>query len=399
MQGGYRLGNYNNGRRRKPRITAELQKMGWVVAGSAGYTKKKDGRIISNRLFSYLRPLSAAVIVVTQSVSAAWDAYRRRIHAASKKDSPVCGAAGSVHDHPIDNDHRTGDFICRYLAENHLDATTSMQRLSLAILLCGCVTLPARTPERSQRVMTYNIEYGHQGLDSIIAVIQGERPDIVGLQEVDVHWSARSNFVDQAATLSKATGMNYRFARIYQLPNSDPSKPPREFGVALLSRYPIVAFTNHEITRLSTQDSTPTPAPLPGFLDATVDVNGRNVRVFNVHLDYRADPSVRMKQVSEILEYLPKDTVSTILTGDLNAAPDAPELRPLLDRLHETWPGPEPGLTFSSTKPEKRIDYVLVSGGICSIASRIPKVYASDHFPLVIDLIFGGPCGIRHSVQ
>jgi endonuclease/exonuclease/phosphatase family metal-dependent hydrolase len=270
--------------------------------------------------------------------------------------------------------------------------------LAIVIIVAGCASLATKTEGPSFRVMSYNIEYGNRGLDSVATVIRDQHPDIVGLQEVDVHWSARSNFVDQAATLSKATGMNYRFARIYQLPNADPSKPAREFGVALLSRYPIVAFTNHEITRLSTQDSTPTPAPLPGLLDATLNVDGRNVRVFNVHLDYRADPSVRVKQVSEILEYLSKDTIATILTGDLNAAPNAPELRPLLERLHETWQGSEPGLTFSSTKPEKRIDYVLVSGGICPMASRIPKVYASDHFPLVIDLTFG-PCWIRGSSQ
>lgn len=264
-------------------------------------------------------------------------------------------------------------------------------------LLTSCASLPAKTPEFSLRVMSYNIEYGHEGLDSVAAVIRDEHPDIVGLQEVDVHWSARSNFVDQAAALSKATGMNYRFARIYQLPNADKSKPPREFGVALLSRYPITTFTNHEITRLSTQDSTPTPAPLPGLLDATLNINGRNVRVFNVHLDYRADPSVRAKQVAEILGYIVKDTISTILTGDLNAAPDAPELKPLIDRLNDTWPEKQmPGLTYSSTKPEKRIDYVLTTDGFCPTKTRIPKVYASDHFPIVIDLIFGGKCKISH---
>ena len=241
--------------------------------------------------------------------------------------------------------------------------------------------------------MSYNIEYGHEGLDSVAAVIRGEHPDIVGLQEVDVHWSARSNFVDQAAMLSKATGMNYRFARIYQLPNADQSKPPREFGVALLSRYPIVAFMNHEITRLSTQDSTPTPALLPGLLDATLNINGRNIRVFNVHLDYRADPSVRAKQVSEIIWYIARDTTSTILTGDLNASPDAPELKPLLDILGDSWPRDQkPGLTFSSTKPEKRIDYVLVSDRFCTTKTQIPTVYASDHFPIVIDLVLDPKC-------
>ena len=266
-----------------------------------------------------------------------------------------------------------------------------------AVWIMGCASLPTRAPEYSFRVMSYNIQYGHEGLDSVAVVIREEHPDIVGLQEVDVHWSARSNFVDQAAMLSKATGMNYRFARIYQLPNADPSKPPREFGVALLSRYPITAFTNHDITRLSTQDSTPTPALLPGLLDATLNIDGRKVRVLNVHLDYRSDPSVRAKQVSEILGYINNDTVATILTGDLNAAPDVPELKPLLARLNDTWPEKEtPGLTYSSTKPEKRIDYVLTTDGFCHVKTTIPKVYASDHFPIVVGLAFDGKCKVPH---
>ncbi|HUQ46771.1 MAG TPA: endonuclease/exonuclease/phosphatase family protein [Gemmatimonadaceae bacterium] len=262
--------------------------------------------------------------------------------------------------------------------------------LALAtISLFGCASLSGGSSARSVRVMSYNIQYGHEGLDSVAAVIRAERPDIVGLQEVDVHWSARSNFVDQAAALSKATGMEYRFARIYQLPGGDPSKPPREFGVALLSRYPVISFINREITRLSTQDSVAKPALMPGLLDATVNVNGRRVRFLNVHLDYRVNPSVRETQVAEILSFVGKETLLTILTGDLNASPDAVELQPLFVALHDTWKAGVPGLTFSAAKPEKKIDYVLVSDGLCRTKSVIPRVYASDHFPLVVDLTIG----------
>ena len=146
----------------------------------------------------------------------------------------------------------------------------------------ACATMPAATGSQGLRAMTYNIQYGHEGLDSVADVIRTQKPDIVGLQEVDVHWNERSGFVDQAELLAKATGMNYRFARIYQLPVSDPSKPPRECGVAILTRFPIVSFTNHVITRLSTQEANPVPQPLPGFLEATLDVNGTKVRDSNM---------------------------------------------------------------------------------------------------------------------
>lgn len=261
----------------------------------------------------------------------------------------------------------------------------------------ACASLPPGAQGGKIRVMSYNIEYGHEGLDSVAAVIRDQRADIVGLQEVDVHWSARSNFVDQAALLAHRTGMSYRFAHIYSIPNSDPSKPPREFGVAILSRFPIVSFSNHDITRLSTQDSGVTPALLPGLLDVEVNADGRRIRVFNVHLDYRSDPSVRAKQVSDVIEYINKDTISTILTGDLNAAPDAAELKPLMRRLSDTWVNnAEPAPTFPSTKPEKKIDYVFTTDSFCASGTYIPKVYASDHFPIVVDLILGGTCRRGH---
>jgi endonuclease/exonuclease/phosphatase family metal-dependent hydrolase len=194
--------------------------------------------------------------------------------------------------------------------------------------------------------------------------------------------------------------MNYKFAHIYHIPNADPSKPAREFGVALLSRYPIVAFTNHDITRHSTQDSTAAPAPMPGLLEARVNVGGRLFRVFDVHLDYRSDPTVRTQQVREIREYMGNDTIPTILTGDLNASPDAPELHTLLlnmtDLLEEAG---RSEFTYSSSKPEKRIDYILTTQ-VCPISANVVKAHASDHFPVVADISATKRCiDLRHGIK
>jgi endonuclease/exonuclease/phosphatase family metal-dependent hydrolase len=103
-----------------------------------------------------------------------------------------------------------------------------------ALTVAGCATVRGTASEQPLKVMSYNIQYGNEGLDSVIAVINAEKPDIVGLQEIDVHWEPRSRFVNQAELLAKGTAMHYRFARIYQLPNPDSSKPPREFGVGIL---------------------------------------------------------------------------------------------------------------------------------------------------------------------
>jgi endonuclease/exonuclease/phosphatase family metal-dependent hydrolase len=236
--------------------------------------------------------------------------------------------------------------------------------------------------------MTYNIQYGGGNLDGIAATIRGAAADLVALQEVDVHWSTRSGFVDQAAALAAQLGMQVRFAPIYQLPGDNASAPLREFGVALLSRHPIVAFTNHSITRLSTQSEGTAPAPAPGLLEATVDVRGTNVRVFNTHLDYRPDPSVRRQQVTEMLAIIGDAASPTLLFGDMNAGPTAPELQPLFERLHDSWTSaPDAGLTYPSTVPAKRIDFVLASRHFRVQAARVPDSQASDHRPVIVDFV------------
>ena len=259
----------------------------------------------------------------------------------------------------------------------------------LALLGCvACAHLRASRSEVPLRVMTYNIRSGNGNLAGVAQVIRAAGAELVGLQEVDVHWAERSSFVDQATALGRELGMEVRFARIYQLPGNTPQDASREFGVALLSKFSIADWTNHIITRLSTQQTNPVPAPLPGFLEARVVVRGDTVRVFDTHLDYRSDPRVRQQQVSDMLAFIGDVSKPTLLFGDLNAPPDAPEIQPLLARLHDSWPASAgPGLTDPADEPRKRIDYVLVSKHFRVTSASVPVTLASDHRPVVVDLM------------
>jgi endonuclease/exonuclease/phosphatase family metal-dependent hydrolase len=254
------------------------------------------------------------------------------------------------------------------------------------VLLSACAHASAARSDQSLRVVTYNIAAGNGNLDGIVSVLRAANADIVALQEVDVHWDARSAFADQAAVLGQQLDMQVRFAPIYHV-NADRA-PPREYGVALLSRFPIIAFTNQALTRLSTQPNAGPPAPMPGLLDATIDVRGTRVRVFNTHLDYRADPAVRMRQVSEMLTLLKSSAAPTLVFGDLNATPLASELAPLLAHLEDAWRvSSDEGLTYPATAPVKRIDYVLMSPHFRSTAAHVPVTLASDHRPVVVNLL------------
>lgn len=259
---------------------------------------------------------------------------------------------------------------------------------ALFLLLAACAHPPSGTPEIPLRVITYNIQSGHGSLEGTAAAIRTESPDIVALQEVDAHWAARSEFADQATLLGGMLGMHVLFAPIYNLAPDSSGKPTRQFGVALLSKYAVVSFENRMITRLSTQELNPVPTPMPGLLDAIIEVGGKKVRVLNTHLDYRADPSVRARQVADILRYLGGDAGSTILMGDLNAEPSAAELQPLFARLSDAWPASGgAGKTYPAEDPKKRIDYVLVSKNFRVRSATVPATLASDHRPVVADLL------------
>ena len=235
--------------------------------------------------------------------------------------------------------------------------------------------------------MTYNIRSGNGDLDGTASAISAFSPDVVALQEVDVYWASRSHFADQATVLGQTLKMRVCFAHIYQLSPDLHGLPMREFGVALLSTRPMTGCANHDITRLSTQEQNPVPTPMPGFLEANVEWRGASVRVFVTHLDYRADPAVRTRQVEDMLGFIGAARAPTILMGDLNAEPNAPELQPLLARLHDAWSaGDGAGKTYPAEDPKKRIDYVLISKDFRVMSASVPGTLASDHRPVVADL-------------
>nr|WSW67986.1 endonuclease/exonuclease/phosphatase family protein [Streptomyces sp. NBC_00995] len=246
------------------------------------------------------------------------------------------------------------------------------------------------------RVATYNIHAG-AGMDNVfdldrqVAELRSLDADVIGLQEVDVHWGDRSQGRDLAAELADRLGMQVSFAPIYSLDPAVPGAPRREFGVAVLSRYRIVAAENHAITRLSTQDPNPVPALAPGFGEVVVRVKGVPVHVYATHLDYRGDPSVRIAQVADTRRIMAEDQesqrrpVHQILLGDFNAGPAAPELAPLWGTLDDVEPG---GPTYPALNPVQRIDYVAVSGDTVRVRdAAVAETLASDHRPVVADLL------------
>ncbi|MGH3623342.1 MAG: endonuclease/exonuclease/phosphatase family protein [Sciscionella sp.] len=108
--------------------------------------------------------------------------------------------------------------------------------LLLAALFCGSTAFSPATAAAAQpttlRVMSYNIHAGLSSagtlnLDGTAREIENSGADVVGLEEVDVHWDARSAYVDEAHALAEKLDMRVFFAPIYDAPAAIPGAPRR----------------------------------------------------------------------------------------------------------------------------------------------------------------------------
>lgn len=247
------------------------------------------------------------------------------------------------------------------------------------------------------KVMSYNVHFGcdldnRYDLDAIAEEIRAADADIVGLQEVDVHWGARSQWESMVDELASRLSLHAFFAPIYELPGERSGQSVRQFGVALLSRYPFLRTVNRPMTRLSSQSREAIPEPMPGFAEAVIPIGDARLTVYVVHLDYRAEPMIREQQIREIRGALKESSMESneafrevILLGDCNARPDAPEMAPLLEVLRDTWAdvSGDPGYTFPTDRPDRKIDYILATPGVKTLQADILDVKGSDHRPIV----------------
>ncbi|UIJ56508.1 endonuclease/exonuclease/phosphatase family protein [Amycolatopsis acidiphila] len=262
--------------------------------------------------------------------------------------------------------------------------------LLCALTLTALAVAPADAAPAHLTVATYNIhagagEDGGYDLDRTAGAIRALGADVIGLEEVDVHWGERSDFADEARDLAAKLGMRVFFAPIYDLDPPTAGAPRQQFGVAVLSRFPVVDKENHEITRLSTQTTDPVPALAPGFAEVVVNVRGTFVHFYCTHLDYRPDPAVRARQVEDMLGVLGQDRGPKILVGDFNAEAGAPELGPLWTALRDAAPGGP--ASYPAAAPVSRIDLVTVSPGVRVLATCTAETLASDHRPVVADVV------------
>jgi endonuclease/exonuclease/phosphatase family metal-dependent hydrolase len=264
--------------------------------------------------------------------------------------------------------HRLAAVLCSFL-------------LALSIVVYGdgsaarTLSDPAAA-SRIIRVMTYNIHVGI-GMDKkldlrrIADVIKGQRPDLVGLQEVD-RGVQRTQRIDEIAELAKLTRMDYAFAfnLAYQ---------GGQYGVAILSRFPIRA-TEHRLYKNLRE------AERRGFIRAEVRIGSQIVNFVTTHLDYQHDDG-RLFEAQQMLAGLTEVKGLLIVAGDFNDTPAGDTYKLMRSQFDDAWvvqPGDD-GFTYPADKPTKRIDYIFTrrSDGTRTGPAWVVNTLASDHLPFV----------------
>lgn len=238
-------------------------------------------------------------------------------------------------------------------------------------------TEPAGPAADTLRVLAYNIHHGEGrdgvlDLDRIAAVVRRLDPDLVALQEVD-RGVERTGRVDQAAALGELTGLEPFFGAFMPYQGG-------EYGMAVLSRWPVVERRNHRLP----DGAEPRSAAAVRVRSPST---GREVVFAGVHL-YRTEEE-RLAQARAIVESLAGGDAPTILAGDFNSTPGSPVLE-LLAAEWEILPKGEDRFTFPSHAPAREIDFLMVRPGrrFDVLDQRVgEEPVASDHRPVFAVLV------------
>lgn len=252
----------------------------------------------------------------------------------------------------------------------------------LLLMLSGC----ASVAEQPMRVLVYNIHAGKDAgavdnLDRVAALIVSTRADVVLLQEVD-RGTKRSGNVDQLDTLKRLTGLHGVFGKSLDYQGGD-------YGIAILSRWPIAA---QETVRLRIEP----PQPRAGgsleprvALFAGLETPAGRLTVANTHFDASAEDTWRRQEAADLVAAI-ATRGPRLIGGDFNSTPESAVQETLRSAgLNDAWTlcGAGDELTYPAGKPVKRIDYLFLTGGARCTSARVIDTTASDHRPVLIDVV------------
>ncbi|MEO8439661.1 MAG: endonuclease/exonuclease/phosphatase family protein [Spartobacteria bacterium] len=250
----------------------------------------------------------------------------------------------------------------------------------------------SETSRPTVRVATYNV-HGCVGRDRqrsekrIAEVISELSIDVIGLQELDLG-RARSGGTDQAGAIAGELGWHWHFQAAIK-------SGDEHYGHAILSRYP-----------LSVRRSACLPGLPPFFCRETrsalaldVATEAGPVHIINTHLGLGRRERLAQTELLASTDWLAPTPAAgpLILLGDFNSLPGSRPHRALTRHLRDVrglLPAGRALRTFPTSFPILAVDHIFINEALHPVSATVHRTplarVASDHFPLVAELIVEG---------
>lgn len=206
-------------------------------------------------------------------------------------------------------------------------------------------------------------------LKEITTFIRQADPDIIGLVEVD-GGSYRTDKICQASRIAGELGHHHIFESKYgQLSIADRIPVLNRQGNAILSRSPIIEHQFHYFDR--------------GVKRLVIEAGLPQVTVFLVHLSltFRS----RQYQLERLHSLIRHVAGPVIVAGDFNVLWGYRELSLFLAATGLRSANVDGFSSYPSRTPKRQLDFILYSSDIVVNRFEIPRVFYSDHAPLICD--------------
>ena len=257
-------------------------------------------------------------------------------------------------------------------------------------------------PAGSLRIVNWNINRGLQ-LQKVIQFLAGVKPDIVLLQECDLN-ARRTHHLNVAREIAQQLRLNYVFGREFQELTQGSRASPAYHGQSTLSRWPL---SNSRILRFQMQSNfwhphwfipeiDPFQERIGGRLAliSDVDIAGKKIITYNLHLESRGDDGLRESQIEETLMDVRQYSTNTpvLIAGDFNMNVSEGIVAAAIRRsqLRDAFVTQHPATTPSSFFEDGRvIDWIFSRGTVRLSQAQVHRsISASDHYPLSAVLVF-----------
>lgn len=201
--------------------------------------------------------------------------------------------------------------------------------------------------------------------------------------------------------LKKLAEMGYPYSYFY--PTSSIVKGHFKFGMAIVSRYPIIDSAKFSFGQTPHSE---------GLMYVDIKTGEKVFRIFSVHMEsfrmgkwgyfdgvegkgslstlsrLKGAYSYRSGQAELVRSILNQSPYPVILCGNLGDVPNSYAYNTVKKDMKDAFiqKGAGLGATFKHLSPTLRLDYVLVDPSLEVEQFDLPKLPYSDHYPLIVDV-------------